>query len=62
MDNIIETKSSDFAVRIVKPYKLLCEKNMSLYCRSNCSEAEQALVRMLRKRKRHKQSLISMQR
>ena len=26
MDNIIETKSFDFAVRIVKPYKLLCEE------------------------------------
>ena len=26
MDNIIETKSFDFAVRIVKLYKLLCEE------------------------------------
>ena len=53
MSNIIETKSFDFAVRIVKLYKLLCEQRKEYFLSkqlihsatsigANISEAQQA--------------------
>lgn len=45
-DNIIETKSVDFAVRIVKLNQYLATEKKSMCFQSNCYEAVQASVQI----------------
>ena len=56
--NIVEDKSFDFAVRVVKLYRYLCEEKRNMCCLSNYCEAAQVLVRMCVKRCMDKVSVI----
>ena len=62
MDNIIETKSFDFAVRIVNLYKYLKDKRTEdALSKQLLRSVAQALVQMLQKQNKHKASLTLFQ-
>ena len=61
MDNIIESKSFDFAIRIVNLYKYLTD-GKKIFFQSSCFAVEQASVQMLPKPSKHRANQISFRR
>ena len=61
MENIIEKKSFDFAVRIVRLYKYLCDKKKEFVLSEQLLRSGQVSAQTLLKRNKHKVKLISFQ-
>ena len=62
MDNIIESKSFDFAIRIVNLYKTCLTERKKIFFQSSCFAVEQASVQMLPKPSKHRANQISFRR